>query len=49
MVEVRVGYVTVDFLVGLTEEYIRSKTLDGRYVGDVQYLIKYQELKEYLK
>lgn len=49
MNESRVGYMTIDMLADLTKDYIQLHIQNNRYIGDVQHLIKYQELIKYLK
>ena len=46
--ETRVGYATIDVLARETQKYIEVHTVYYKYVGKVEYLIKYQELRKYL-
>ena len=52
MKETRVGYVTTSILEELCKDYIDTHTiitdkLKKKYVGDPNYLIMYQTLREY--
>ena len=49
MNETRVGYMTIDVLADMVEEHIRLNTEEKRYVGDIQYLTKYKEMRKFLE
>ena len=46
--ETRVGYATIDILFKETEQYIRTHTVDNKYIGRLDYLNKYQQMNKYL-
>ena len=48
MKETRVGYATLDVLATTIKEYIDAHTTKGLYIGEVEYLIKYDNLKRCL-
>ena len=49
MNETRVGYKTIDTLMEITKDYITAHTVNGKYVGKVEYLTKYAQMYEYMK
>ena len=46
-ISTEVGYMSTSILEEIVKEYIGSKTKKGIFTGDVNYLLKYQELKKY--
>ena len=49
MEEYRVGYATIDILAKETKDYIMAHTVDHKYVGKLDYLVKAQEMNTYLR
>jgi len=47
--ETRVGYMAISMIAKETKDYILANTVDKHYVGDVEYLIKYNNMIEYLR
>ena len=47
--ETRVGYKTISILQDEITKYIKAYTTNGRYKGDVKYLILHQEYERYLR
>lgn len=45
--ETRVGFMATSILEGMCLDYIKSHTVNGKYEGDVGYLISYDQLKRY--
>jgi len=45
----RVGMASLSVIRDLLKDYITAFTVQGKYVGDVQYLIKYQGLNKILE
>ena len=45
--EARVGYRATSILEEVCMEYIRAHTENGRFIGDVKYLVAYDNLKRY--
>lgn len=45
--ETRVGHMTTSVLQDMCSDYIRAFTVNGRFTGDVHYLIQYNALREY--
>jgi hypothetical protein len=45
--ETRVGYKTTAILEEMCRNYIVVHTIDGRYNGDVKYLVDYNNLRDY--
>jgi hypothetical protein len=45
--ETRVGYATTSFLEELCLDYIKAHTENGKFTGDVHYLIAYDSLRRY--
>lgn len=48
-VEARGGYKAIDILAKQIEEYIKSFTINGKYSGEWDYIIRHQKLLNYLK
>ena len=50
--ETRVGYATIDALCGLCLDYVGAHTVQvgdrKRYVGDLKYLVLYDQMRLYL-
>ena len=46
--ETRVGYVAMAILKEELKEYIKTRTIDGIYLGEVKYLNKYNKINQYL-
>lgn len=47
--EVRVGYASIRALYDITKDYIDVHIEDKKYTGKLEYLVKFQQLSEYLK
>lgn len=47
--ETRVGYVAVSILQDITLDYIKAHTNNDQYVGNIKYLISYQQFEKYLR
>lgn len=47
--ETRVGYATIDAMLNITMDYIKAHTINNKYVGEVSYLLRAYEMREYLK
>jgi hypothetical protein len=45
--DVRVGYAITSVLESMCLEYIQANTVNGKFEGDVHYLIAYDNLKRY--
>jgi hypothetical protein len=45
--ETRVGYMVTSFLEELCLNYIKANVGDGKFTGDVHYLIAYDSLRRY--
>jgi len=45
--ETRVGYATTSILEDLTLEYIKSNMKDGKFKGDWNYVVVYNNLRRY--
>ena len=45
--ETRVGYRTTAILEEMCRDYISAHTVNGRYKGDVKYLVDYNNLRDY--
>ena len=45
----RVGFMTVEILRDFLLDYIKAYTVDGKYAGDLDYLILYEKFDSYLK
>lgn len=48
MDETRVGYKTIDILCNMTKDYIDTHIVNNKYIGDIRYLIIYNQLYNYL-
>jgi len=40
----RVGYMTISVLMSILTEHVKSKIVNGKYTGDLNYLIFYKSL-----
>lgn len=47
MKETRVGYATTSILEGMCLAYIKSNMKDGKFKGDWNYLMVYDQLRRY--
>ena len=45
--ETRIWHVTTSVLEEACLDYIKLHTMNGKFIGDVRYLISYQNLNEY--
>ena len=45
--ETRVGYMTTSILEDMLFDYIKSSVKEGKYTGDVHYLLIYDKIKQY--
>jgi len=45
--ETQVGYVTTSILEEMCLDYIKAHVRDGKFTGDVHYLITYDSLRKY--
>ncbi len=45
--ETRVGYMATSILEDLCLDYIKASTINGKFMGDVHYLVQYDALKKY--
>jgi len=45
--EKKVGYMTTSILEEMCLEYVKAHTVNGKFVGDVNYLIAYDNLRRY--
>ena len=48
ILETRVGYMAVSILKDLTLDYIEAFTINNKYLGELHYLIMYQQFERYL-
>jgi len=47
--ETRVGYKTLNIINDALRDYIAAHTIDGRYEGRLDYLLKADKLNQYLR
>ena len=45
----RVGYMTISVLMSILTEYVKSKIVNGKYTGDLNYLIFLGNFDNYLR